>query len=60
MSKYRDTLNLPHTDFPMRAGLAQREPEQLAAWERMDLYPLLRSEERRVVKECRSGWWADQ
>ena len=46
MSKYRDTLNLPHTDFPMRAGLAQREPEQLAAWERMDLYALLREHRR--------------
>ena len=28
--EYKDTLNLPKTDFPMRAGLPQREPEILA------------------------------
>jgi isoleucyl-tRNA synthetase len=35
---YRDTLNLPRTDFPMRANLPQREPEMLARWEQGDLY----------------------
>ena len=35
---YKDTLNLPSTDFPMRAGLPQREPERLARWEKQDLY----------------------
>ncbi|MEY2701053.1 MAG: isoleucine-tRNA ligase [Pseudomonadota bacterium] len=30
---YKSTLNLPTTDFPMKANLAQREPEQLARWE---------------------------
>jgi len=39
---YKDTLNLPQTDFPMRANLAQREPELLARWEKMNLYGLLR------------------
>ena len=39
MSKdYNATLNLPKTDFPMRAGLAKREPEMLRRWEEMDLY----------------------
>ena len=33
MSGYKDTINLPKTDFPMKAGLAQREPEILAKWE---------------------------
>ncbi|MGH8128104.1 MAG: class I tRNA ligase family protein, partial [Gammaproteobacteria bacterium] len=42
MSEYRDTLNLPQTDMPMRAGLAQREPERLAAWRKMDLYGQMR------------------
>ena len=28
MSDYKNTLNLPHTDFPMKANLAQREPEE--------------------------------
>lgn len=35
---YRDTLNLPQTDFPMRANLPTREPEILKKWEEMDLY----------------------
>ena len=35
---FNDTLNLPKTDFPMRAGLPAREPEMLARWEREDVY----------------------
>ena len=35
---YRASLNLPRTDFPMRANAARREPEQLARWEDEDLY----------------------
>ncbi|MDF2097355.1 isoleucine--tRNA ligase [Aquibaculum arenosum] len=35
---YRPTVFLPKTDFPMRAGLAKREPEILARWQDMDLY----------------------
>ena len=35
---YKDTLNLPKTDFPMKAGLATREPEMLARWQADDLY----------------------
>ena len=35
---YRATLNLPRTDFPMRANSARREPETLARWEREGLY----------------------
>ncbi|MDE0478161.1 MAG: isoleucine--tRNA ligase [Gammaproteobacteria bacterium] len=38
MSKYRDSLNLPHTDFPMRADLANREPARLRKWHELDLY----------------------
>jgi isoleucyl-tRNA synthetase len=34
----KSTLNLPKTDFPMKAKLPEREPEQLAAWEGMGLY----------------------
>lgn len=33
MSDYKKTLNLPHTAFPMKANLAQREPELLKKWE---------------------------
>ena len=34
----KDTLNLPKTDFPMRARLVQREPERIAHWRSLDLY----------------------
>ncbi len=35
---YRHTLNLPNTGFPMKANLAKREPEMLAAWETKGVY----------------------
>ena len=35
---YKDTLNLPRTDFPMKANLAAREPEMLKNWERTGVY----------------------
>src|SRR6266404_1147175 len=35
---YKDTLNLPRTDFPMKANLAAREPEMLKGWEESRLY----------------------
>ena len=38
MSGYKDTLSLPKTDFPMKAGLATREPAMLEKWEREGLY----------------------
>src|SRR5258706_7693775 len=34
----KDTLQLPKTDFPMRAGLAQREPGRVGHWEKIGLY----------------------
>jgi isoleucyl-tRNA synthetase len=43
----KSTLNLPKTDFPMKARLPEREPEQLAAWEQEGLY-------RRIL-ESRAG-----
>lgn len=39
---YKDTLFLPRTDFPMRAGLPAREPDWLARWERLRIYDRLR------------------
>lgn len=39
---YRDTLNLPVTKFPMRAGLPKREPAWLERWERIEVYKRLR------------------
>lgn len=38
---YNQTLNLPKTEFPMRAGLPKREPEFLARWEANDQYKKL-------------------
>jgi isoleucyl-tRNA synthetase len=40
---YSKTLYLPETDFPMRAGLPQKEPELVARWQQMDLYKKLRA-----------------
>ena len=38
---YNASLNLPKTDFPMRAGLPAREPQMLQRWEQQDIYDLL-------------------
>ncbi|WP_296644006.1 isoleucine--tRNA ligase [Roseinatronobacter sp.] len=43
MTDYKDTLFLPETDFPMRAGLPAREPDWLARWERLGIYDRLRA-----------------
>ena len=39
---YKETINLPKTDFPMKASLNQREPEQLKVWEENDIYSKIR------------------
>ncbi len=38
---YKNTINLPRTDFPMKAALAEREPAMLERWQREDLYARL-------------------
>ena len=42
MNDYKPTMNLPKTDFPMKADLPRREPAQLAAWEAMGLEAAIR------------------
>lgn len=42
MSDYKQTLNLPETDFPMRGNLPQREPEMLKRWQEDDIYQMIR------------------
>lgn len=42
MTDYKHTLNLPQTEFPMKASLSQREPEMLKRWQDMDLYAQIR------------------
>jgi len=43
MTDYKHTLNLPETEFPMKASLAQREPEMLKRWQQDNLYQTLRA-----------------
>ena len=43
---YKATLNLPQTPFPMRAKLAQKEPDMLAWWKEIDLYGKIRARGR--------------
>jgi len=46
MPDYKQTINLPQTDFPMKADLARREPEQLARWEASNIYAKIRERAR--------------
>ncbi len=46
MTDYKQTVNLPQTDFPMKADLAQREPQQLKRWQEQDIYARLREVSR--------------
>ncbi|MCG2720534.1 MAG: class I tRNA ligase family protein, partial [Thermodesulfovibrionales bacterium] len=43
---YKDTLNLPQTDFPMKANLAQKEPLMLKFWEENRIYAKLQEKNR--------------
>ncbi len=52
---YKSTLNLPKTDFPMRAGLPKREPDWLARWERIGVYDRLREKEGRTPFTLHDG-----
>ena len=52
---YKNTLNLPQTDFPMRAGLPKREPEWLARWDRLGVYDRLREKKGRVPFTLHDG-----
>src|SRR6266498_594131 len=47
---YSETLFLPKTDFPMRAGLPQKEPEILARWQNLNVYERLRAAARGRAK----------
>ncbi|HBR99057.1 MAG TPA: isoleucine--tRNA ligase [Gammaproteobacteria bacterium] len=42
MSRYKDTLNLPQTDFPMRGNVAKRGPQMLQHWKETGLYQRIR------------------
>ena len=50
---YNQTINLPKTEFPMRAGLPKREPEMLKRWEELDIYnELLKKNEGSPASLC--------
>lgn len=46
MKDYKNTLNLPATEFPMKANLAQREPEILKKWQKLNLYQQIRQQRK--------------
>jgi isoleucyl-tRNA synthetase len=52
---YRDTVFLPDTPFPMRAGLPQREPDWLARWARIGVYDRLRERAGRTPFTLHDG-----
>ena len=53
---YNKTINLPKTDFPMRAGLPAREPDMLKRWEDLDLYhELLKKNEGKPLYSLHDG-----
>ncbi len=52
---YKDTLNLPKTDFPMRAGLPKREPAWLERWKKIGVYDRLREKKGRTPFTLHDG-----
>ena len=50
MTDYKNTLNLPNTKFPMKAGLAQREPKLLDHWDNNDIYFQIRKSSKNREK----------
>jgi len=46
---YKSTLNLPNTDFPMKANLPRKEPEILKLWDDMDIYACIRESSKELV-----------
>ncbi|MGH8144236.1 MAG: class I tRNA ligase family protein, partial [Steroidobacteraceae bacterium] len=46
MIDVKKTVNLPHTDFPMKADLARREPAQLQRWNEQRIYQRMREVSR--------------
>jgi len=44
--EFKDTLNLPQTEFPMKGNLPNKEPEILSFWEKINLYQKLREDRK--------------
>ena len=56
MADYKHTINLPQTDFPMKADLAQREPAAVRAWDERGTYARLREEAPIYYNEWYDFW----
>src|SRR5215208_8516844 len=50
MPDWKETVNLPHTGFPMKANLQTAEPEAIARWDAMHLYGQIRDQRRGASK----------
>jgi isoleucyl-tRNA synthetase len=50
MADWKETLNLPRTDFPMKANLQTSEPQAIARWDAMDLYGQIRRRRKGAPK----------
>ena len=50
MNDYKSTLNLPHTDFPMKANLPRQEPDWLTFWQDTKIYEKLRTARQHAKK----------
>ena len=50
MPEWKDTVNLPRTEFPMKASLQTAEPEAIARWEALNLYGQIRDKRRGAPK----------
>ncbi|HEY7285882.1 MAG TPA: isoleucine--tRNA ligase [Vicinamibacterales bacterium] len=50
MPEWKDTVNLPRTEFPMKANLPTSEPQMLARWKDMDLYGKIRASRQGLPK----------
>ena len=60
MPEWKDTVNLPRTDFPMKANLPQNEPKMLAQWEQLHIYDRIRqtSKDEFILEDMvRLGFW---
>ena len=49
-NRYKSTINLPQTDFPMKANLAQREPAQVKAWDDQNVY----GRQRQIARQAKT------
>ena len=47
---YKDTLNLPKTNFPMKANLPHKEPDILKFWDKINLYKSVRDKKQNLPK----------